>query len=69
MFGYLKKKRMVNDFQLLTDSSVGNEDNFVAHPVNSFLLIKKLTKDFDAFLDVIKTWWPAHLEGTQSRLC
>ena len=54
---------MLNDFEMIKNASVIDENRFISNPVNLFLLTKKLTRDFDAFSDLIKSLWPKHLEG------
>ena len=46
---------MINEYELLEEESKKNPDNFVANPVNSFLLIKKLTKDLQKFVDKVNS--------------
>ena len=43
--------RILDDFEYLAEQSKKNPDLFIGNPVNSFLLLKKLTKDFQMFVD------------------
>ncbi len=39
----------------MEDESKMNPENFIGNPVNSFLLIKKLTKDLQKFVDQVNS--------------
>jgi hypothetical protein len=39
----------------LEEESKSNPENFIGNPVNSFLLIKKLTKDLQKFVDQVNS--------------
>jgi hypothetical protein len=40
---------------LIAEQSKDNIEKFVGNPVNSFLVIKKLTKDLQKFVDTVNT--------------
>ena len=48
--------RIVEDFKQIKNWSISNPENFVANPVNSFLLIKKLSTDLQNFVDIINSY-------------
>ncbi len=39
----------------MEEESKSNPENFIGNPVNSFLLIKKLTKDLQKFVDQVNS--------------
>ena len=54
---------MLKDYELITNKSKANPEQFISNPVNIYLLTKKLTKDFQLFNQLIfENWWPNHLE-------
>ena len=54
---------MLNDYELITNISTSNPQQFISNPVNIFLLTKKLTKDFETFNELLmEKWWPNYLE-------
>ena len=58
---------MLTDFELIKNASTGDPQRFMSNPVNLYLLTKKLTKDFDSFKWLVKSWWPTHLEDSLSK--
>jgi len=46
------RNRMLEDFELITKESTENVESFLSNPVNTFLLTKKLTKDFKLFKSI-----------------
>ena len=46
---------MLQDYELITEKAKNNPENFVGNPVNSFLLTKKLTKDFQQFQKMVNS--------------
>ena len=46
---------MLQDYELITEKAKTNPENFVGNPVNSFLLTKKLTKDFQQFQKMVNS--------------
>ena len=61
---------MLGDYDLIANQSKSNPDQFIANPVNIFLLTKKLTKDFETFNELMfKEWWPNQLkESLESKI-
>jgi len=61
---------MLGDYELIANQSKSNPDQFIANPVNIFLLTKKLTKDYETFNELMfKEWWPTHLkESLESKI-
>lgn len=49
-------RKIVEEFKQIKNSSISNPENFVANPVNSFLLIKKLSTDLQSFVDIINSY-------------
>jgi hypothetical protein len=47
---------MIKDYQYIAEISNKNPSNFVGNPINSFLLIKKLTKDLDELTNTMKKY-------------
>ena len=43
----------MKDFEDLEKDSIDNPERFIGNPVNSFLIIKKLTKDLQKFVDTV----------------
>ena len=46
---------MLKDYELITENAKDNPENFVGNPVNSFLLTKKLTTDFQNFQKMFRS--------------
>ena len=49
-----KLKEFVKDYEALRDNAFGKENKYVGNPLNSFLLIKKLTSDWKIVMDLIQ---------------
>ena len=48
-------KLLLSDYELVTETSTKSASNFIGNPVNSFVLIKKLTKDLQRFVDTVNS--------------
>lgn len=46
---------MLKDYELITENARHNPESFVGNPVNSFLLTKKLTTDFQNFQKMLRS--------------
>ena len=46
---------MLKDYELITENARHNPESFVGNPVNSFLLTKKLTTDFQNFQKMFRS--------------
>ena len=47
-------KKVIQQYEELRDSALGAEEKFVGNPLNSFLLIKKLTTDWKSLQSLIE---------------
>jgi hypothetical protein len=46
-----------NKIKIITSNdSINSAENFIANPVNSYLLIKMLTKDLQNFVDILNNF-------------
>lgn len=48
--------RLIADFKAISTQSTDNPVNFVANPINSFLLIKKLAKDLQIIINKLSNY-------------
>jgi len=49
-----KVRKLIKQYEDLRDTAVGGEEKFVGNPLNSFLLIKKLTSDWKTLQSLIE---------------
>ena len=49
-----KMKKVIQQYEELRDSALGAEEKFVGNPLNSFLLIKKLTSDWKSLQSLME---------------
>ena len=48
-----KLKRVIKQYEILRDEAVQSEERFVGNPLNSFLLIKRLTSDWKTLQNML----------------